>query len=53
MRCDDEPVKYPMVNSMTTNLDVFMKNRIVGKKDCSLIITIHEHGTLYWKTKLI
>ena len=50
MRSDDEPIKYSMVNSMSINLNVFgaiMKSRIVGKKDCSLVITIDVHGTLY------
>ena len=50
MRSGDELVKYPMTNSMVINLDVFgafMKCRIVGKKDCSLVITIHGHDTMY------
>ena len=45
MRSGDEPVKYPMMNSMITNHDVFgafMKSRIIGKKNGSLVITIHE-----------
>ena len=49
-------VKYPMVNIMAINLDVFsefMKSRTVGKKDCSLVITIQGHDTLYWKTKFL
>ena len=56
MRSGDEPIKCLMANSMTISLDVFgafMKNRIVGKKYCSLVITRHGHGTLYWKTKLL
>ena len=55
IKSGDEPIKYPMVNSMAINLNIlgmFMKNRIVGKKYCSLVITIHGHGPLYWKTKL-
>ena len=42
----DKLVKYPMANSMEINLDMlgmFMKIRIVGKKDFSLVITIHGH----------
>ena len=49
MKSDDKPIKYLMTNSMTINLNVFgafMKIKIVGKKDCSLVITIHGHGTL-------
>ena len=49
MRNDDEPVKYVMANSMTINLNVFgvfIKCMIVGKKNCHLVITIHEHNTL-------
>ena len=45
-----------MLNSVTINLDMlgtFMKSNIVGKKDCSLVITIHGHSTKYWKTKLL
>ena len=45
-----------MTNSMTINLDVFgvfMKSMNVGNKDYNLVITIHGHGTLYWKTKLL
>ena len=56
MRSDDELVKYPMMNSIVINLDVFgafMKSRIVGKKDCSLVITIHGYDTMYSKTKLL
>ena len=56
MRSGDEPIKYPMTNSMAINLDffgAFMKSRIFGKKDCILVITIHGHGTLYRKTKLL
>ena len=56
MRSGDEPVKYPMTNSITINLGVFgafMKSRIVGKKYCSLVTIIHGHGTLYLKTKLL
>ena len=55
IRSGDEPIKYLMANGMTINLDMldtFMKSRIVGKKDCCLVITIHEHGTLYWITNL-
>ena len=46
IRSGDEPVKYLMVNSMTVNLDMlgmFIKIEIAGKKDCSLVITIHGH----------
>ena len=49
-RSGDELVKYPMVGSMTINLDVFsafMKCRIVDKKYYSLVITIKGHETLY------
>ena len=56
IRSGDEPVKYRIANSMSINLDMlsmFMKSRIVGKKDCSLVIIIHGHGTLYLKTKHI
>ena len=56
MKSGDKLVKYSMANSMAINLNVFgpfMKVRIVGKKDCSLVITIHEHATLCWKTKLL
>ena len=56
IRNGDELAKYSMVNSMATNLDLlgmFMKSRIIGKKDCSFVITIHGHGTLYSKTKLL
>ena len=49
----DELVKYSMANSMTINYDIFMKSRIVGKKDYNLVITIHGHSTWYWKTKLL
>ena len=50
IRSGDELVKYPMTNSMTMNLDMlgmFIKGRIIDKKDCSLVITIHGHVTLY------
>ena len=50
IRSGDEPVKYSMANSMTINLNMlgtFMTSRIVGKKDCRLVITIHGHDTLY------
>ena len=50
IRSGDEPIKYSMPNSMDINLNMlgtFIKSRIVGKKDCSLVITIHGHGTLY------
>ena len=53
MRSGDELVKYPMTNNMTKNLDVFgafMKSKIFGKKDFRLVIAIHGHETLYWKT---
>ena len=56
IRSGDELVKYVMPNSIEINLDMlgtFMKSRIVGKKDCCLVITIHEHDTFYWKTKLL
>ena len=55
-RSDDEPIQYLMTNSVTINLNMFgmfMKSRILGKKDYILIITIHGHGTMYWKTKLL
>ena len=50
IRSGDEPYKYSMANSLAINLDMlgaFMKSRIVGNKDFSLVITIHGHGTLY------
>ena len=43
LRSGDEPIKYSMINSVTINLNMlgrFMNIRIVGKKDCSLVITI-------------
>ena len=46
----DQLVKYPMVHNMTINFEIigmFMKGKIVGKKDYCLAITIHGHGTLY------
>ena len=51
-----EPIKNLMANSIVINLNVFgafMKSRIVGNKDCNLVITIHGHGTLYCKAKLL
>ena len=56
IKSSDEPIKYPMTNSMPINLDMlgtFMKSRIVEKKNCCLVIKIHGHDTLYWKTKLM
>ena len=56
IRIGGEPVKYLIANSMAINLDMlsmFMKSRIVGKKDCSLVIIVHGHGTLYLKTNHI
>ena len=50
MRSGDEPFKYSMANNMTINIDVLsmlMKSRIVGKKKCGLLVTIHGHGTSY------
>ena len=48
IRSGDEPIKYPMMNSMAINLDMlgtFMKSRIVGKTCYSFVITIHGHAT--------
>ena len=56
IRSGDKLVKYLMTKSMPINLDMlgmFKKSRIVGKKDYSLVIIIHGHGTLYWKMKLL
>ena len=56
IRSGDELVKYMMVNSIQINLDVFStlkKSRIIDKKDWTLVITLHRHDTMYWKTKLL
>ena len=56
IKSGDEPVKYLTTNIMAINLDIlssFMKSSIVGKKVCCLVITIHGHAILYWKTKLL
>ena len=56
IRSGDKLIKYLMVNNVTINLNMvgtFMKSRIVGKKDCSLVIKIHGYDILYWKTKLL
>ena len=50
IRSSDETIRYSMVNNMAINLNMlgmFMKSKIVGKKDCGLVITIYGHDTLY------
>ena len=56
MRSRNKSGKNSITDGMAVNLNMFgafVKGWIVGDEDGGLVVAIHWHSFLYWKTKLL